>query len=63
MIVDDSQDADQRHETVLVLHLAQPGTVRDFRIEGEVAAQWQSLVEIEGNYQRLRVRSRRPPTP
>jgi len=31
----------------------QPETVRDYRIEGLAANRWETLVEIQGNYQRL----------
>lgn len=33
----------------------QPETVRDYHIEGLVDDEWESLVAVEGNYQRLRV--------
>lgn len=33
----------------------QPETVRDYRIEGEVAGGWIKLLEVSGNYQRRRV--------
>jgi len=36
----------------------QPETVRAYRIEGRVDGQWQTLHEVDGNYQRLRVHTR-----
>jgi hypothetical protein len=33
---------------------AQPETVRDYEIEGFVDGEWRTLVEVTGNYQRLR---------
>ena len=33
----------------------QPETVCDYVLEGESSGQWQTLVEVQGNYQRLRV--------